>query len=264
VVYGWFMRRFKQLIEDGQIERMPDTVLYMVNMNTSAMRGAAADIIMYRNTPIPIAYTHLLEVFVKLYVLTAPVALVPLLLWMAPPVAMLVTFFFYGFLTLGRQMFNPFKDEPDSFPMAVMVDETIDNMIEMVKWIPAGVPNRPSKRLVLDTRTPSPTQPAPASTVPCTPLDLQDLPSEYNFVDDDSNMEMAMAEAMEQCDSSDDDKMPGGEAVAVQEPQQKLPAGAARGKTIDSLRQRPANENRRSIEESQEWRRQSLTDMSAE
>ena len=85
-------------------------------MNVTLMRGAAADVMMYRNTPIPMAYTHLLEVFVKIYVLVSPVALVPTLLWVAPPVSMLVTFFFYGFLKLGRMMFNPFKDEPDSFP----------------------------------------------------------------------------------------------------------------------------------------------------
>ena len=83
----------------------------MINIDVSVMRGAAADVMMYRNTPIPMAYTHLLEVFVKIYVLIAPIALVPVLLWVAPIVSMLITFFFYGFLKLGRMMFNPFKDE---------------------------------------------------------------------------------------------------------------------------------------------------------
>jgi len=134
---------------------MDDTVLYMVNVNVQLMRQAAQDMMMYKKTPIPIAYTHLLEVFVKIYVLTAPVALVPLLLWMAPPVVMLVTFFFYGFLSLGRMMFDPFKDEPDSFPTADWLDELLGSMHEMVELVPGGVPTRDRAETMTSAMPPS-------------------------------------------------------------------------------------------------------------
>jgi len=55
---------------------------------------------------------------------------------------MLVTFFFYGFLTLGRMMLNPFKDELDSFPAATFLDDTIESMAEMVKWFPPDAPSQ--------------------------------------------------------------------------------------------------------------------------
>lgn len=42
----------------------------------------------YRNTPIPLAYTHLLTVFTRVYIMMVPVALAPKLMWSAPPVVM--------------------------------------------------------------------------------------------------------------------------------------------------------------------------------
>ena len=75
MAYGWFMKRINQLRSRKQLPYMPDTAMYMINIDVSLMRGAAADVMMYRNTPIPMAYTHLLEVFVKIYVLIAPAAL---------------------------------------------------------------------------------------------------------------------------------------------------------------------------------------------
>jgi len=53
---------------------------------------------------------------------------------------MLVTFFFYGFLKLGRMMFNPFKDEADSFPVWTMLDDTIVSMNEMLTHVEGGCP----------------------------------------------------------------------------------------------------------------------------
>lgn len=44
--------------------------------NVSAMRGAASDCLMYLSTPVPLAYTHLVDMMVTIYVLMAPVGLV--------------------------------------------------------------------------------------------------------------------------------------------------------------------------------------------
>ncbi|KAL3927432.1 MAG: hypothetical protein SGPRY_002825 [Prymnesium sp.] len=43
--------------------------------NVSAMRGAASDCLMYLSTPVPLAYTHLVDMMVTIYVLMAPVGL---------------------------------------------------------------------------------------------------------------------------------------------------------------------------------------------
>merc|ERR1712187_373164 len=59
-------------------------------------------------------YTHLLELMVYTYCWIASIGLVPKLLWLAPPVVFFVTFFFYGFYTVGLHMFDPF-DEGDCF-----------------------------------------------------------------------------------------------------------------------------------------------------
>jgi len=246
VVYGWLMRTAKHAAEKGHFKPMPDTVLYMINMNVSVARGAAADVIMYRNTPIPIAYTHLLEVFVKIYVLIAPVALVPLLLWMAPPVVMLVTFFFYGFLKLGRMMFNPFKDEADSFPTAAYLDDTIDTMVEMVKWIPFGVPN---PILSLESCD-SPGYQMEMETCPNTPMpDFQDVDG------DGPDLGAALIDSLDH------------EGLAQTPPEIAkakgiklvLPPGAVGGASIETLRQRPSqNSSTVSCVSQADWRRASL------
>ena len=51
---------------------------------------------MHINQQIPLAYYHLLEVMVTLYILITPIALVPSLLWVAVAVAPIVSLFFYG------------------------------------------------------------------------------------------------------------------------------------------------------------------------
>ena len=55
---------------------------------------------MHLNQPVPLAYSHLLEVMVTIYVLITPLALVPSLLWVAILIAPLVTLFFYGVYAL--------------------------------------------------------------------------------------------------------------------------------------------------------------------
>jgi hypothetical protein len=58
--------------------------------------SAAEDLMMHINQQIPLAYYHLLEVMVTLYILITPIALVPSLLWVAVAVAPIVSLFFYG------------------------------------------------------------------------------------------------------------------------------------------------------------------------
>ena len=103
VVYGWFLRRFTRSLGAPGAIVAPEcrgAALQLVQGNLSVMRSAAADVLMYLSTPVPLAYTHLLEVTVTTHVLIAPLGLVPRLLWMAVPGCFFVT------LTYGAQFWR--------------------------------------------------------------------------------------------------------------------------------------------------------------
>jgi len=111
IVYGWLASRVHDALISGEVEiddRLMGTFMLLVQNNISAMRGAAADVMMYIEQPIPIGYTHLLELIVNIYCVIAIFGLVPKFLWLAPPVAAIVTLFFYGFYVVGLHMFDPF------------------------------------------------------------------------------------------------------------------------------------------------------------
>jgi predicted membrane chloride channel (bestrophin family) len=57
---------------------------------------------------VPLAYTHLLEMMVVMYVLMAPIGLVPRLLWMAVPGCFVTTLIFYGFMCVGPSSPSPY------------------------------------------------------------------------------------------------------------------------------------------------------------
>ena len=108
IAYGWFLQRFRDALSDIDAS-CRSGLITTVQSNVSAMRGAASDVLMYLSTPVPLAYTHLLEVTVTIYVLIAPFGLVPRLLWMAVPGCFVVTLIFYGFMSVGKLMLNPFN-----------------------------------------------------------------------------------------------------------------------------------------------------------
>ena len=118
IAYGWFLQRFKEALQECD-PHIRGNMLSQVHSNVSAMRGAASDVLMYLSTPVPLAYTHLLEVTVTIYVVMAPFGLVPRLLWLAVPGCFVVTLVFYGFMMVGKLMLNPFnKHSDDSFEVA--------------------------------------------------------------------------------------------------------------------------------------------------
>merc|ERR1719491_2926414 len=86
------------------------SVLYAQRWAMLQSSNFAEDLMMHLNQQIPLAYSHLLELMTKLYVLITPVALVPTLLWIAIPISPIVTLFFYGFFRLGTSMLvDPFQ-----------------------------------------------------------------------------------------------------------------------------------------------------------
>jgi len=113
IAYGWFTCRLRTAMLRDVPPSLHSGLLQIVQANISAMRGAASDVLMYLGTPMPLAYTQLLELMVTIYVLMAPLGLVPRLLWMAVPGCFVVTLVFYGFMSLGKLMLNPFAAASD-------------------------------------------------------------------------------------------------------------------------------------------------------
>tara|TARA_B110001452_G_scaffold30514_1_gene23933 strand:- start:716 stop:1933 length:1218 start_codon:yes stop_codon:yes gene_type:complete len=124
IAYGWFTSAFSEALRDVP-PSLHAGLFSAVQANISAMRGAAADVLMYLSTPVPLAYTHLLEIMVVIYVLMAPVGLVPRLLWMAVPGSFVTTLIFYGFMCVGKLMLNPFDvHDPSAFDTAAFLEGT--------------------------------------------------------------------------------------------------------------------------------------------
>ena len=74
VVYGWFLRRFTRSARRARRDRRARVPWRRAAARARAVgdaRSAAADVLMYLSTPVPLAYTHLLEVTVTTHVLIA-------------------------------------------------------------------------------------------------------------------------------------------------------------------------------------------------
>lgn len=110
-VFAWFIDRAYHYMESGMVDdKVFGSVMYQLRWSMLCASNSAEDLMMHLNQQIPLAYSHLLELMTKLYVLITPVALVPSLLWIAIPISPIVTLFFYGFFRLGTSMLaDPFQ-----------------------------------------------------------------------------------------------------------------------------------------------------------
>jgi len=93
---------------------------------------------MHLNQKVPLAYTHVLELMVTIYVIITPVALVPSMFWVAVFVSPVVTLFFYGFFKLGTSMLmDPFKQD-SGFDSTSMLSSSILCMDSLERNVPLG------------------------------------------------------------------------------------------------------------------------------
>mmetsp|Transcript_11164 Transcript_11164/g.16752 ORF Transcript_11164/g.16752 Transcript_11164/m.16752 type:complete len:128 (+) Transcript_11164:3-386(+) len=91
---------------------------------------------MHINQPVPLAYCHLLELLVTVYVLISPVALVPKLLWVAILISPIVSLFFYGFFRLGSSMLmEPFQQD-SGFDSDALLKSAIHTMRSLEQTVP--------------------------------------------------------------------------------------------------------------------------------
>ena len=81
---GWFLHRLFTAIKQKEVDwpsEATPTILRCIQENVTKARGAAADLGMYLNTPIPLGYTHLLYMLVNTYIVLTCIGLVPKLFW---------------------------------------------------------------------------------------------------------------------------------------------------------------------------------------
>lgn len=143
VVYGWLISRLEEALVDGEVDvddRYWSTLTLSVQGNVTMMRGAAADLMMYLNQPVPLTYTHLLEVTVNIYGLVAAFGLVARFHWLAPPIVFIVLLFFHGFYKLGIHMLDPFREENPfvGFDTSKFYTDAVSNCNGVGDMVPAS------------------------------------------------------------------------------------------------------------------------------
>eukprot|EP00933_Yihiella_yeosuensis_P072164 TRINITY_DN8048_c0_g1_i1.p1 TRINITY_DN8048_c0_g1~~TRINITY_DN8048_c0_g1_i1.p1 ORF type:complete len:401 (-),score=60.99 TRINITY_DN8048_c0_g1_i1:193-1395(-) len=136
-VYGWFITKAYAYGEDGMIDgKCLSSVLYSMRWALLQCSNCAEDLMMHLNQQVPLAYTHLLELMSTTYVLITPIGLVPSLLWMAIPIAPIVTLFFHGFFRLGTSvLLDPFQKD-SGFDTTSLLSSSVMCMESLEEHVP--------------------------------------------------------------------------------------------------------------------------------
>lgn len=136
IVYGWFIREVYDNLD--VLPASKDNIMFILQANITKIRGAAADIGMYLNCPIPAVYIHLLAVMVMTTIFVTPWALVVKLHWTAPPVVFLLTFYYYGFFVFSKDLGDPFNPnyEYEGFALAAFKKALKNTAVELRKHVP--------------------------------------------------------------------------------------------------------------------------------
>lgn len=147
-VYGWCIDLAYGRGAQGMVEpAVQSSVLYSIRWALMRCSNDAEDLLMYLNQPVPLAYYHLLEMMVLIYILIASVALVPSLLWVAIAISPIVTLFFYGTFVLGTAMLmDPFVKD-SGFDTKTFMTSTMINMESLERNVPLSRRRGPSERL---------------------------------------------------------------------------------------------------------------------
>jgi len=134
VVYGWFLREVYSNLD--LLHSVKEPVLLSFQTNVTKIRGAAADIGMYMNCPIPKEYVDFLAVMVYATIAITPVALVVKIHWTAPPVVFLMVFFYYGFFIITHELADPFNNSYEGFSLDGFKSALSNTGIQLRKSIP--------------------------------------------------------------------------------------------------------------------------------
>lgn len=151
-VYGWYIYAAHMYMEQGMVDdKVFSSVLYSLRWSMLTASNCCEDLMMHLNQPVPLAYSHLLELMTTIYVVITPLALVPSLLWMAVIVAPIVSLFFYGFFRLGTTMLmDPFQKD-SGFDTQSFLASNILSMESIERHVPLDLPARPGENGVKDS-----------------------------------------------------------------------------------------------------------------
>jgi len=117
----WFVHRMsadlRALYDEGLIhpQHLP---LFDASLGVlTDVQGACERI---RNTPLPYVYAVLVHQIVGVYCFALPWGLLHALQWIMPPVAVLVSYAFFGLDAIGEELDNPFDTDANDLPLAAL------------------------------------------------------------------------------------------------------------------------------------------------
>ncbi|MFO0552431.1 MAG: bestrophin family protein [Polyangiaceae bacterium] len=114
VVLSWVSARVQDLVAAGTLsgERQ-----LLIDQNLTALTDALGGCERIRNTPVPIAYAHHIKMFLTLFCLSVPFAMVNDMHWYTPIAAGILAFALYGIDEIGVEIEDPFGYDPNDLPL---------------------------------------------------------------------------------------------------------------------------------------------------
>lgn len=128
----WLLELTNETMSDTQSYHIGSSLLFNITGNVSGIRGAMADLYMYQNTPMPLAYVQLVNFAVRFYILTVMFVgglealygeqdgsltvcqCTAALYWFLLPFCF-EYFLFVGWLEVSNSLLNPFRHWSNGF-----------------------------------------------------------------------------------------------------------------------------------------------------
>jgi putative membrane protein len=128
--------------------RLTDIAWQTLNERVSGLTLVLTACERIRFTPLPFAYTVLLHRTAYLFCLLLPFGLAELLGWLAPLLAAVLAYTFFGLDALGDELENPFAHVPNGLPLLAMARTVERGLLESLGE-PTPEPMRPQSYLLM-------------------------------------------------------------------------------------------------------------------
>lgn len=86
-----------------------------------------------RKTPIPFSYSMFLKKFILMYVLTIPLALVPILGYLSSVIATFIFYILVSIELIAEEIEDPFGDDDNDLPTDVIAENIYNNVKEIIE-----------------------------------------------------------------------------------------------------------------------------------
>lgn len=135
VVARWLGSSF---CREAAVGRITQEQLQLLDSNLTAMMDLWGGAERIMKTPVPFAYAHHIKVFLTLFCLTVPFALLSSMTWFAMLGAAVVAFGLFGIDEIGVEIEDPFGYDPNDLPLdaigetlGIDVKETVEAELEI-------------------------------------------------------------------------------------------------------------------------------------